>query len=488
MGARQKLLHGGIVVIIGVLVGTVPAFDIFDDIVYDGDPPVTTAVENSPLLLLSLGVVAVGLWLVRCDWSERYTRTVTKVGVANVVAVAAVMGLVVFVQSELQNSLKPFVIAADAVVVGALTGIVLGVRTAQERQVAHEARAQRDRFRALFENVPNPVVGVEVVDDEPIVRAVNPTFTEVFGLSERTIVGDSLEAYIVPSDEPADPIDGSTVDDAEPVGDRSKEAIALETATGRRQFVRVTAPVEEGTDRDGYTMYIDVTDQRQRRERLHVLSRTLRHDIRNKLNLIEPIATEFTKELDGSYAQQAELIENAAGDLLDVSDRTRRVERQVAGGGDPDALDLSRVVTEVAEDLRSQYDCRIVVDVGTDRRAVYGAVAEGFPLAVEEMVRNGIEHGDRPTPTVEVSLSPSPDDEYCDVRVADDGPGIPDTQVAVVTREIEHTQTEHAHGLGLWTARWVLQNSGGELRFEPNSPCGTVVILRVPRAEVDGRA
>lgn len=219
----------------------------------------------------------------------QYTETVAKFGVGNVVGVAAVTTLVVFIRSELQNNLKPLSIAADTVVIGALAGVVLGVRTAQQ-QATDEAGVQRDRFRALFENVPNPVVRVELVDGDPIVHAVNPTFTEVFGLSETTIVGESLEDYIVPSDEPADPIDGSTVEDAEPVGDWEKEAVALETADGRRQFIRVTAAIDEGADRDGYAVYIDVTDQRQRRERLHVLSRTLRHDIRNQLKLIQPVA------------------------------------------------------------------------------------------------------------------------------------------------------------------------------------------------------
>lgn len=486
---NTKYVHCGTIAAVGVVTGTVPAFDVYDDVTM-GKPLVTTLVENSPLTALSLLVVGVAAWLLRSDWRPAYTGTVARLSVATVVGVAGLVALVVFVQSELQNDLKPFIIAADAVVIGALAGVGLGVRTAQQQRATDDAVAQRDRFRALFENVPNPVVGVELVDGDPIVRAVNPTFVEVFGVDEADIRGGNLEEYIVPSDEPADPIKGTTVAEPESTEAWTREAIALETAEGRRQFIRVTAPVESGPERDGYAMYIDVTDQRQRRERLRVLSRTLRHDIRNSLGVIQPVATELKDSQNGQVERQAELIEGATEDILDVSDRTRRVEKQVAEGGDPRPRNLARIVTDVTDALEAEYGCDITVDAGgagTDEEA-FAAVTDGFPLALEEIVRNAVEHTDQSEPRVEVSVVPGPDEGYYDVRVADEGPGIPDTQVDVVTRETEQTQTEHALGLGLWTARWVLQNSGGELAFADTTPRGTVVTLRVPQADTTAEA
>ncbi|WP_218055098.1 GAF domain-containing protein, partial [Haloparvum sedimenti] len=39
-------------------------------------------------------------------------------------------------------------------------------------------RRERDRFSALFENIPDAAVAYEYVDDEPVVRQVNPAFEE----------------------------------------------------------------------------------------------------------------------------------------------------------------------------------------------------------------------------------------------------------------------------------------------------------------------
>lgn len=94
--------------------------------------------------------------------------------------------------------------------------------------------------------------------------------------------------------------------------------IELETVDGRREFIRLSAPVNHGPERDGYAIYIDVTAQRQRRERLRVLSRMLRHNIRNKLNVIQSINT-ISDELNETHRKHIELASKAADDLLETA-------------------------------------------------------------------------------------------------------------------------------------------------------------------------
>ena len=68
------------------------------------------------------------------------------------------------------------------------------------------------------------------------------------------------------------------------------------------------------------------------------------------------------------------------------------------------------------------------------------------------------------------------------MSVADDGPGIPSSERALISEEQEITQLRHASGLGLWLVNWVVTQSGGWLSFEDNDPRGTVVTLHVPLA------
>lgn len=74
-----------------------------------------------------------------------------------------------------------------------------------------------------------------------------------------------------------------------------------------------------------------------------------------------------------------------------------------------------------------------------------------------------------------------------EVGVADDGPGIPDHERAVL-EDGRETPLEHGSGLGLWIVVW---KSGGAVEFEPNDPEGTVVTSRfdaAPRGTVVGRS
>jgi PAS domain S-box-containing protein len=479
--SNEKLGWAAVVGVVGVCAGAVPVFDMADDIAM-GQPPLTTVVENSPLIVLSLAVVAAGGWLATSDWDVTYVRTAAQITAAAVVGTAVVVTVVVTVQQQLQNNLKPLIIAADAVVIGALIGVALGVRSGQQQRATDEVIAQRDRFQALFDNVPNPIVGVEFVDDAPIVRAVNPAFTDVFGFDRETVLGGDLEQYIVPDDENLDPVDQPA---SAGIAARDPDAwdsnvIELETVDGRREFIRLTAPIDRGPARDGYAIYIDVTVQRQRRERLRVLSRTLRHDIRNQLNVIYGV-DHLTDQLDDEYRKQAEAAVDAAEELFKMSEQTRRIEQQIAGGSQPQPHDLTALARRVGATVRSEFpDASIDV---TAPGPLQGDVTPAFEDALEGVVRNGVEHNDRAEPTVEVTLAESLGGDYVDVRVADDGPGIDPRQVDIAEGHDRPDQkTNHLDGLGLWTARWVIQNSGGDLSFGSNSPRGTIVTLRVPSA------
>jgi len=481
MGNTDGWLWAGVVGLLGILAASVPVFDIADD-VFAGKSPLSTIIENLPLLSLAFTIVAIGMWLALSDWESTYVQTVAKLSVSFAAGVTLLIVLVVLVQLRLQNDLKPFIIAADAVVIGILGGVLLGLRTAQQEQATDDAKAQRDRFQALFDNVPNPIVGVEFVGDVPIVRAVNPAFTEVFGFDRRTILGNSLSEYIVPPDEELNPVDRPISPQAP--GEQEawdSDVIELETVDGRREFIRLTAPVNRGPKRDGYAIYIDVTVQRQRRERLRVLSRTLRHDIRNQLSVI--LGVESVKnDLEGKNRQLVELAVEAADQLFEMTEQTRNIEQQIAGESEPYPQNLAAIVSEAADEVQSKFPAAAVTV--TTPATSYATVTEAFQTAVKAVIRNGIEHNDSEDVEVEVTVAEGLQEEYVDVRIADNGPGIDPDEAGIAEGELKTDQsTTHLDGLGLWTARWVVQNCGGDLSFSSNSPRGTIVTLRVPKSE-----
>ena len=89
-------------------------------------------------------------------------------------------------------------------------------------------------------------------------------------------------------------------------------------------------------------------------------------------------------------------------------------------------------------------------------------------------------------PTVELRAEPfaAAPEEWVDVLVVDDGPGIPEAERAAVTGARDITQLQHGSGLGLWLVRWAVESVGGDVGFERRDE-RTVVRLRLRRAPAE---
>jgi signal transduction histidine kinase len=97
---------------------------------------------------------------------------------------------------------------------------------------------------------------------------------------------------------------------------------------------------------------------------------------------------------------------------------------------------------------------------------------EALRLALRSAIENAAEHAhDSVTVTV---------DELADgyeIVVADDGPGIPESELDSLDAESE-TRLQHGTGLGLWQLKWSAMKLNGGLSFDTTD--GTTVRLTVP--------
>lgn len=100
--------------------------------------------------------------------------------------------------------------------------------------------------------------------------------------------------------------------------------------------------------------------------------------------------------------------------------------------------------------------------------------------AFDNLLTNAIEHNDSDNPTTQVKITgPSNDGDYAEIRISDNGPGIPIREQQVLKRGRE-TPLDHSSGLGLWIVHWLITESGGTIQFEDNEPRGTIVTVQLP--------
>jgi len=91
-----------------------------------------------------------------------------------------------------------------------------------------------------------------------------------------------------------------------------------------------------------------------------------------------------------------------------------------------------------------------------------------------------VEHNDADTPQVDVVVEPAVEGDRVVLRVADNGPGLPETEQAVLTTGTE-TPLTHSTGTGLWLTQWIVRESDGSISVSESRFGGTEVEIRLRR-------
>ena len=217
----------------------------------------------------------------------------------------------------------------------------------------------------------------------------------------------------------------------------------------------------------------DIGDYLRQQQRLEVLNRVLRHNIRTETNLIQGYADLLeTPENTETVAT----IKQHTREIVEVSDKSRAITelfREQQNG--TDVVDLDDLLGECIETLgRSHPD----VDVEYDSPDEHVGVDSVLEAVCWNVIENAAVHNTNDDPWVRIDVES--DDSAVQISVADNGPGIDEYEQAVITEGTE-TPLKHGSGLGLWLIVWGAELADGSVQFENVEPTGSVVTLRVPR-------
>ncbi|HEX6300218.1 MAG TPA: HAMP domain-containing sensor histidine kinase [Acidimicrobiia bacterium] len=145
------------------------------------------------------------------------------------------------------------------------------------------------------------------------------------------------------------------------------------------------------------------------------------------------------------------------------------------------ALDLDDLI--IGEVQRIRAENRVEVDMG----GVSGAHVDADPVQLRRAVRNLLENAQRhANQHVSVALAEQAGEAV--LTVADDGPGIPESDSERIfdrfTRlDDSRTLETGGSGLGLAIARQIVHNHGGSLRLATSETAGAVFELRLPLSQ-----
>ncbi|MFD1563192.1 MASE3 domain-containing protein [Haloarchaeobius amylolyticus] len=269
--------------------------------------------------------------------------------------------------------------------------------------------------------------------------------------------------------------------------------IVNERRNGDRYVIHQTiAPIfgEEGDIRNFVAIHDDITERKayQRRletdlhqsvTQLQVLARVLRHNIRNEMNVIAGNAELIREQSDDNdeIVSMAARIIDASDQLLAQADKQREIVQLLSAPSTATMLELPAIVDDIVNGLEQRYpDAEFTVDVPADLEL---RTLPELEQAITEVVENAIVHDEQGTP--EVTISARSRDRTVEIRVEDDGPGIPTAERQVIAGDAEIDALLHSNGMGLWFVDHVVTKAGGTIRFEDADSRGSIVTLVVPR-------
>lgn len=356
-------------------------------------------------------------------------------------------------------------------------GAVVGLEVARRDRAVADLQRERDRFSSLFQNVPSPAVEYRFEDDETTVVRANDAFVDKFGIEPPV----SMAAFnrAIASMEGAEEAAKLAVRARE--GERIDQRVQRDTAEGRRWFELRTTSHQDG----GFAIYLDVTTRHLRGQQLQVLTRVLRHNLRNKLNVVRGYADQIRERTDRDAVEDsAAEVRDSAQELLDIGERVRTIRAKlVENPPRPEPTDVAAVVRESVTDARTTYpDVAFDVDAPSKCRAVaHGTLG----VVLDAMFDVLVAHNEHADPRIEVTVDSATDDEgdHARVTVTDNGSGLPEQELIPVRSATEPTQLEHAADIDLWMANWFVDQFGGVLQARDDETGATRFDVKLPPTE-----
>jgi PAS domain S-box-containing protein len=329
-----------------------------------------------------------------------------------------------------------------------------------------------------------------VKNREGVYLLANETTAEAYDLTPEEVEG-KREADIIPSIEDSEEFredDLEVIESGEP---RKIPEERLTTADGETRILQTTKIPYQTSDsgEDAVLGYArDVTELKEyeqrleaQRDNLDILNQVVRHDIRNNLQLVLAYAEILDGRVEEGHEEHRQKILEAARNAVDITTTARDVtEVLLRSEADHAPMGVQHVLEEQINDVRASHE-RAIVSVDEVIPDVEVLADNMLGSIFRNLLNNAIVHNDKALP--EVAVSATADDEIVRVRIADNGPGIPDEQKEEVFQRGEKGLDSGGTGLGLYLVQTLTDRYGGDVWLEDNEPEGSLFIVELPRCE-----
>lgn len=350
-------------------------------------------------------------------------------------------------------------------------------------------RRQREEDFNLNVLLANMVEGVMVVDERHVVRLVNDELLNLFELQQspvgRTVLESLREARV-------EMIVRETIQRGEP---RQQEVILESTALSPRHFDINVVPIRTKNDevRGAVVVFHDITRIKQLEVVRQDFVANVSHELRTPLAIfrgyLETLADnpemprEDSQRILDTMKRHSDRLNALVEDLLILTRlEARQVETEFS------TIRVDAFFRQLARDWGSQANsgaADIQIKMAGDLPPL-----DGDALRLEQVMLNLLENAVAySNPPRQVILSAALRDGQMEVRVADNGIGIPPNDLPHIFERFYRvdkgrSRSSGGTGLGLSIVKHIVQSHGGTVHAESEVGQGTTIVLRLPLRQV----
>ena len=211
---------------------------------------------------------------------------------------------------------------------------------------------------------------------------------------------------------------------------------------------------------------IDKRNMEEMNKTLKVVNSILRHDILNNLTVIGGSLEIYKMKKDEKFLSSAT---NAVDRSVDIIKKMKEVEVVIS----PKEMKMMNLRATVDDVVRKFIGYKMRFDV---RGEGYVLADDALGSVFENIINNAINHSGSDFMTI--SIAPQ-NDGFCEVRIADQGVGIPTDVKPKIWQEGYKYGKSGQSGLGLFIVKKVVERYGGTITVEDNQPKGTAFLMRL---------
>ena len=332
-------------------------------------------------------------------------------------------------------------------------------------------RQAHEKYELLVNNTPDEI---SQVSNDGTIMAANEAAGRSFDTTKTALVGQHL-TDILPKETAA----GRLKEGRRALAINS--AVTFQDSVGYRHFHNVAVPVRVGSEADSFQLITrDITQQKRREqqledrtEKLAVINRLVRHDIKNDIQLLIAWADGVSDHVDDDGQEYLARIQDTCDHISELTNITRDFVESIGSDTDLEysSVNLPYILESEVEKAERRYEnLRVTIEGEVPNVSVRGN--ELLSSVFGNLLSNAVRHHDGEDPQVTIRVEM----DETDVRVslADNGPGIPESNLDSIFGKGEMGPESPGTGIGLYLVHTIVDQFGGHVSVEntPEQPEG----------------